>query len=394
MQIDTVESFTVGTPEPNKGGFNWVFLKVTTDDGLVGWGECNWADYRARTLAAAIEELSDVFLVGFDPFNVENIREELYRGAHFLHVPDVILSQVMSAFEMACWDVVGKALGEPVYKLLGGRCHDALRSYTYIHYKWMPPAAPEAAAEAAREYVDMGFSGLKVDPIWPVTGPRNVPSEELNYAVDVVAAIREEVGDDVDILVGTHGQLFTQAAIRFARKLEPYDPLWLEEPVAPENVDEMARVATSTTVPVATGERVTTPHHIAALLETNAAQIVQPNVGLLGLLGAKKVAGMCETHYTQIAPWMYCGPVAGAANVQLGTCSPNLLIVESIEDWSWFHNDILKEPMEWVDGDLVPPDRPGLGVEPDETVLADHPFNEHVHPYERQRRRRSAYYDE
>ncbi|HIE27898.1 TPA: mandelate racemase/muconate lactonizing enzyme family protein, partial [Candidatus Poribacteria bacterium] len=199
--------------------------------------------------------------------------------------------------------------------------------------------------------------------------------EELRYAEAVVKSIREVVGDKADILMGTHGQLTTHSAIRFGRMLEQYEPLWFEEPVPPENIDEMARVAQHTSVPIATGERLATIYDFNSLLKKQAAQIIQAHVGLNGIMGLKKIAGMCEAHYAQIAPWMYCGPVAGAANIQIDVCSPNFLIQESIEIWSGFHAEILREPIKWEKGYIIPPTKPGLGVELNEEVAARHPYN-------------------
>lgn len=383
MQIGDVETYTVGTPEPHKGGSNWYFVKVVTTDGLVGWGECTMTHDRTETMDQLFEELKDPLVVGFDPYNVESLHDRIYRSQQHFHVPGVLQAQFKAAIEMACWDIVGKVTGEPVYNLLGGRHNEKIRSYTYLHYEWEPPQVPEEAAEAARDYVDDGFTGLKVDPLHPIDGPRSISLKELSYAEDVIGAIREAVGDECDILVGTHGQFNTQSAIRLARRIENYDPLWFEEPVPPEKVSEMAEVARSTTVPVATGERLTTKFHFSDLLEQSAAQILQPDLGLTGILEAKKIASMAETHYVPIAPWHYAGPVQGAANIQLDTCTPNFLIQESIEDWTFFHNDLLEEPIKWEDGDIVPPDRPGLGVELDEEELACHPPNVGPPPWDR-----------
>ena len=383
MRITEVETIPVGTPAPHKGGSNWLFVKLVTDDGLVGWGEPTKTDYRLETLRAAYEEFAEQFLIGFDPFDVEQLRWDLYRGAHDFHAPGNVQGQLFAGAEMACWDIVGKAVGEPIYRLLGGQYNDRLRSYTYLHYKWEPPQPPEKAAEAAREYVDMGFTGLKLDPLHPIAGPRPVSLEELQYGEDVVAAIRREVGDACDILLGTHGQLDTQTARRFANRIEEYDPLWFEEPVPPENVSEMARVAESTSIPIATGERISTKHQFSTIIESGAAGIIQPDTGLTGILQAKKIAGMAEAHYIPVAPWHYCGPIQGAANIQLDVCTPNFLIQESIEDWEFFHNELLKDPLEWNDGDIIPPSDPGLGVELDESVAEQHPPNETTHHADR-----------
>lgn len=381
MEIASVEPYIVGVPEPYKGGLNWVFVKVTTDDGTVGWGEGSIASSRPRTLAQAVEELAP-YAIGRDPFDVEALRGDLYEGGHFFHIPGPIQAQVIAALDIACWDIMGKAVGKPVYKLLGGQVNDQLRSYTYAHYEMPDQATPEEAADAAEYYVDMGFSAIKIDPIPPVVGPREVPKGELDYAEDVIAHVREAVGEQVDICVGTHGQLHTQEAVRLGRRLEQFDPLWFEEPVSPEKVDEMARVSDKTSVPIATGERLTTKHQFADLVEAQAAQILQINIGMIGILEAKKIAGLAESHYLQIAPWMYCGPIHGAASIQLGACSSNFLVQESIEDWSdSLHNEILTEPLDWEDGYITPPDTPGLGFELDEDALEAHPINEDTEQY-------------
>jgi 2-dehydro-3-deoxyphosphogalactonate aldolase len=187
--------------------------------------------------------------------------------------------------------------------------------------------------------------------------------------------LREAVGSKADLLFGTHGQFSSSGAIRLARKLEPYDPLWFEEPTPPEMPEEMARVARQTSIPIATGERLATKYEFARVLETGAASILQMALGRVGgILEAKKIAGMAEAHYAQIAPHLYCGPIEGAANIQISACSPNFLILESIQTWGGFHALILKEPIRWEDGCVIPPTRPGLGVELDEAVAAKHPY--------------------
>jgi 2-dehydro-3-deoxyphosphogalactonate aldolase len=184
------------------------------------------------------------------------------------------------------------------------------------------------------------------------------------------------VGSRCDLLFGTHGQMTAAGAIRLARRLEAADPLWFEEPTPPANVDEMAKVAAGTRIPIATGERLTTKYEFAQVLDKGAAAILQPALGRVGgILEAKKIAGMAEAWYAQIAPHLYCGPIEGAANVQLDTCSPNFLIQESIQTWGGFHSEILKKPMQWQDGYIIPPTAPGLGVELNEEVAARHPYD-------------------
>ena len=161
----------------------------------------------------------------------------------------------------------------------------------------------------------------------------------------------------------------TSSAIRLAKRLEKFDPMWFEEPIPPENFEEMGKVALSTTIPIATGERLATKYEFSKILESKGASILQMNLGRAGgLLEAKKIAGLAETHYAQIAPHLYCGPVVGAANIQISTCSPNFLILEGIKDWKGFSSEIIKDPIEWRDGYVIPPTKPGLGIELNEKI--------------------------
>jgi 2-dehydro-3-deoxyphosphogalactonate aldolase len=290
---------------------------------------------------------------------------------------------VISALEIALWDIKGKATGKPVYELLGGKVHERLRSYTYIY----PDVAKgqdsslywnaEASAERAAHYVKMGFTGIKFDPAAPYSpfDPRQPSLESMDLCEKFCRLIREAVGSKADLLFGTHGQFTTSGAIRFAKRLEKYEPLWFEEPVPPEKPEEMALVARATTIPIATGERLATKYEFARVLETRAASIIQMEVGRVGgLLEAKKIASMAEAYYAQIAPHLYCGPVIGMANVHLAACSPNFLILESIETWGGFHGKILKKPVRWEAGYVIPPTEPGLGIELDEDVARAHPY--------------------
>ncbi len=287
---------------------------------------------------------------------------------------------------MALWDIVGKAVDKPVHALLGGRVHERLRSYTYLypdtdegdaHSDAAVYREPDAAAERAPEYVAQGFTAVKFDPAGPYStfDPRQPSLERLALSEAFCSRIREAVGTRCDLLFGTHGQFTASGAIRLARRLEPYDPLWFEEPTPPEKPEEMARVAAQTTIPIATGERLTTKYEFARVLELRAASILQMALGRVGgLLEAKKIAGMAEAYYAQIAPHLYCGPIEGAANIQIAACIPNFLILESIRDWGGFHAKILKTPIRWEDGYVIVPDAPGLGVELDEEVALTHPY--------------------
>ncbi len=380
MKITDVKTFVVGNPPPHFGGLYWIFVKLTTDSGISGYGEVYSVPFHPDVVVRMIEDVCARRVIGTDPFRIERLWRIIY-GSGFTQRPDTSLMGVLSGIEIACWDIIGKELGKPVYELLGGRVHEKLRSYTYIYPregdKTDVYVDADLAAERAVEYADQGFTALKFDPVSPFSAfdPRQLSLEALDRAELFVKTLRGAVGSRCDLLFGTHGQMTAAGAIRLARRLEPYDPLWLEEPVPPANVDEMARVARQTTIPIATGERLSTKYEFAQVLGRQAASILQMALGRVGgILEAKKIAGMAEAHYAQIAPHLYCGPIEGAANVQISTCSPNFLILEGIEDWTGFHAKILKKPMQWQDGYVIPPTEPGIGVELDEEVAAAHPY--------------------
>ena len=388
MKLINCEVFVVSTPPPHRGGRHWVFVRLTADNGIQGVGEAYAVPFHPLKITALIDDVFETYAVDTDPFNIELLWRSVYYGEGHERLqhhqyPDHTVMGVLSAIEMACWDIVGKALEQPIYNLLGGRYHERLRSYTYLYPdaerpRSSPHTDPVEAADRASHYIERGFTAVKFDPIIDIMGrldPREPPIDRLDNAEAVVRAVREAIGGRGDILVGTHGQITTSGALRLARRLEPFDPLWFEEPVPPENKDEMARVAQFTTIPIATGERMSTKYEFRELLAKQAASILQMALGRVGgILEAKKIAGMAEASYAQIAPHLYCGPIEAAANIQLDTCSPNFLIQESIEDFSGFHAEILKRPIEWEDGYIIPPTAPGLGVELDDEVVAAHPY--------------------
>lgn len=393
MKITGAKTFVVENPPPSFGGPYFVFVKLTTDAGIEGLGEAYGVPFRPDLAARMIEDVVERYLIGHDPFRIEAMWRVVYSSGYTQH-PDLTLMGVLSAIEMACWDIVGKDTDKPVYQLLGGQVHERLRSYTYLY----PDPSnredlsvyidPDVAPKRAAAYAEMGFTALKFDPVsqYGAFDPRQLTLEELDRAERYTANVREAVGSRCDLLFGTHGQMTTSSAIRLAKRLEPFDPLWLEEPTPPENPEEMGRVARATSIPVATGERLTTKYDFAKVLQAQAASILQMNLGRVGgILEAKKIASMAETFYAQIAPHLYCGPVVGAANIQLATCTPNFLIQEGIETWGGFHAEILKKPIDWEDGYIIPPTGPGLGVELNEEVAAAHPYSgneRHLNPVE------------
>jgi galactonate dehydratase len=380
VKLTGIKTFVVGNPPPHFGGRYFVFVKLTTDNGSTGLGEAYCVPFSPHLVAKLCEDVFARYLEGQDPHDIEAMWRRVYSSGFTQH-PDLTLMGVLSALEMACWDIVGKEAGQPVYKLLGGQVHEALRAYTYIYTRPGDKTDvyhdPDLAAERAQLYLDMGFTALKFDPAgaYSAFDGRQLSLEALDLSERFCKTLRAAVGSRADLLFGTHGQMTAAGAIRLAKRLEAYDPLWLEEPVPPDAPEEMAKVARATSIPIATGERLTTKYDFARVLDCGAAAILQMNLGRVGgLLEAKKIAGMAEVRHVQIAPHLYCGPVVGAANVQLATCSPNFLILESIEDWGGFHAQILKTPMRFEDGHVIPPTAPGLGVELDEAVALANPY--------------------
>ncbi len=388
MRLDKIETFVVGNPPPRHGGRYFIFLRLTTECGVTGIGEIYNATFGPDLCAAMARDVFERQFLGNDPHHIEMMWRRTY-GAGFTMRPDVTVMGVLSGLEMACWDIVGKAADQPVYQLLGGKVYDRLRSYTYLYPQegdvYPDPGAssvyndPDMAAEAAMKAVEQGFTAVKFDPAGPYSiydghQPRLI---DLDLSEQFCKSIREAVGTRADLLFGTHGQFTVSGAKRMARRLEAYDPLWFEEPIPPENPSDMAEVARYTAIPVAAGERLCTKHEFARMLEAGAASILQMNLGRVGgILEAKKIASMAETRQAQIAPHLYCGPVVAAANIQIATCSPNFLILESIGRFDGPFMDFLTTPITWEDGYVIPPEAPGLGFELNDAAIAAHPYND------------------
>lgn len=380
MKLRGIKTYVVGNPPPGNGGRYFVFVKLTTDDNVHGVGEAYCVPFHPHLVARMLADVFGRYLEGEDPHDIESIWRRVYCAGYTQH-PDLTLMGVLSALEMACWDIIGKAAGQPVYKLLGGQVHERLRSYTYIYArpgdKVNVYQDPQLAAERAAEYVAQGFTAIKFDPAGPYSAfdGRQLSLAQLELCERFMRELREAVGTRADLLFGTHGQMTAAAAVRLARRIEPYDPLWFEEPVPPDAPEEMALVARATRIPIAAGERLTTKYDFARVLRAQAAAILQMNLGRVGgILEAKKIAAMAEVQHVQLAPHLYCGPVVGAANIHLATCSPNFLILEGIERWQGIHAELLLKPIRWEAGYVIPPREPGLGVELNEEVIARHPY--------------------
>jgi len=374
MKIINIKVFVVGNPPPYFGGRYWVFIKLITDKDIVGYGEIYSVPFHPNVVSKMIEDVFDRYVKNKDPFKIEKLWRTIYSSG-YTQRPDVSLMGIISGIEMACWDIIGKELGKPIYEILGGQVHKKLRAYTYLYPKKSDKSNvytdANLAAERAVEYLEQGFTAVKFDPIgsYSPLDPRQLALEELLKVENFVKLIYESVRNKCDLLIGTHGQMTTASAIRLAKRLEKFDPMWFEEPIPPENYDEMGKVAMSTSIPIATGERLSTKYEFSKILQSKGASILQMNLGRAGgILESKKIAGLAETHYAQIAPHLYCGPIVGAANIQIAACSPNFLILEGIKKWEDFYSEILIDPIQWSNGYVIPSTKAGLGVELNEKV--------------------------
>jgi len=380
VKIVSAKTFVVGTPAPHDGGAFWVFVKLTTDSGVEGIGEVYAVPFHPAVVEKMVEDVVDRYVIGTSPFDIEALWRRAY-SAGFTQRPDVSMMAILSGIETACWDIMGKETNQPVYNLLGGKVRDRVRTYTYIY-----PAPGEddsvysnadISCERAATYIKDGFTALKFDPIGPYSAfdPRQLSLEMLDFTEKFVKQLREAVGNKVDLLFGTHGQMTPSGAIRLAKRLEKFDLLWFEEPTPPDMPEEMARVAAATSIPVATGERLATKYEFARVLRHNAAAILQPAIGRVGgIMETKKIAAIAETHYAQIAPHLYAGPIESAANLHVDLSTPNFLIQESIGKMENFHAKLLKKPLPWENGYFLPTTEPGLGVELNEEVAIANPY--------------------
>ena len=382
MKLKDLEIFVVGNPPPGWGGRYFIFVKLTTDNGIVGYGEVYAAAVGPDAMKAVIEDVFNRHMSGENPENIEMMFRRSYSSG-FTQRPDPTIIGAFSGLEIACWDILGKAHDRPAYALMGGVMNERIRSYTYLyplpHHDvaefW---TSPDMQAETAAEMVKLGFTAVKFDPAGPYTarGGHMPAMTDIDISVRMCAAIREAVGTKADLLFGTHGQFTTGGAIRLGRALEPYDLLWYEEPVPPDNVDAMASVARAVRIPVATGERLTTKADFALVLRAGAANILQPALGRSGgILETKKIAAMAEVYNAQIAPHLYAGPVEWAANIQLGVNIPNLLMVETIGTGGGFSGDLIKQSIKWEDGFIHAPTDAGLGIKFDEDLARATPYD-------------------
>jgi len=380
MKLADLEVFVIGTPPPGWGGRYWLIVKVTADNGIVGYGEVYAASVGPKAMVAVIEDVFERHMQGENPENVELMFRRAYSSG-FTQRPDLTVMGAFSGLEMACWDMLGKAHDRPAYALLGGMMNERLRAYTYLYPMAHHDASafwssPEMQVESALEALAQGFTAIKFDPAGPYTirGGHQPALTDIDLSVRMCAALRKAVGNRADLLFGTHGQFNPSGAIRLGQALEPYSPLWFEEPIPPDNLLDFAQVAQAVRIPLATGERLTTKAEFGTLLRTGGAAILQPALGRSGgILETKKIAAMAEAFGAQVAPHLYAGPVEWAANIQLAVTLPNLLLIESIQTGGAFHRALTRESITVEDGYIAAPTAPGLGIEFDEDLARAHP---------------------
>ena len=347
-----------------------VFLELTTDDGLTGVSEVRMVN-KTDTLVACIGELAPRYVIGADPFDVERLAWNVQR-AEYGRAGEVAQS-ALAAFEVASWDLMGQSLGVPVWKLLGGRFRDRVPAYANGWYQAEREAG--AIARLARGVVERGYRALKLDPFGAASA--ELPAEDRRRAESIVAAVREAVGPDVQILIEMHGRFTPATAVRVASMLEPFDPEWIEEPVPPENAAALARVKAATRIPIATGERAHSIADIRELVETGVADVVQADLTHFGgFLPMKHLAGWADAHYLLLAPHNVCGPVGTMANVHFAIATPNYKLLEHFNDFAdpWVQ-DLVDHPprVSAEDGCFGLPERAGLGVRLNHDACAAHP---------------------
>lgn len=373
MKITRIKSVVV-----NAESRNWILVKVETDQaGLYGWGEAS-LELKTRSVVGAIDDLAEL-IIGNDPTRIEYIYQKLYRASFFR--PGVIGMSAISGIEHACWDILGKSLNVPVYKLLGGNVREKVRMYSHLGGGRMSSVYdtfdPGPLIDLALEVVDKGYTAVKV-----VCVPFSEPLMGVTYTrrfADAIEKLRLALGDSVDIMVDFHGRTYPAVAIQYINAIAECAPLFCEEPVPPENIEALAQVKNAVSVPIATGERLVTRHQFVNIFERHACHVIQPDLCHCGgLAEARKIAAMAEAYYMGIAPHNPLGPVANAVALHFALATPNFIIQEDMLSdvpWRW---DVVRHSLVSKNGYWQMPETPGLGVEVNEEQAARHPFQQEI----------------
>jgi len=380
MKLKDLKIIVTRPPPPGWGGRYWILVKLTTDNGISGWGECYASSVGPTAMQAVIKDVFERYFLNESPSNMERMFRRTYSSG-FTQRPDLTVMGAFSGLEIACWDILGKYYDCPTWQLLGGKINERVRAYSYLypleHHDlndfWV---SPDMAAESALNLIEKGYTAVKFDPAGPYTmrGGHMPAMTDIRLSVDFCKAIREAIGDKADILFGTHGQFTTSGAIRLGKAIEPYSPMWFEEPIPPDNLSEFTKVQRALDIPIATGERFTTKIEFAEILKSGGASIIQPALGRAGgIWETKKTSAIAEVFNAQVAPHLYAGPIEWAANIQLSASIPNLLIAESIE--TTFHDSLINRKIKVEDGHIEVSQEAGLGIEVNETLAEKHPYD-------------------
>ncbi|MDH3600896.1 MAG: mandelate racemase/muconate lactonizing enzyme family protein [Candidatus Tectomicrobia bacterium] len=369
MQVTAVTPFIV---DPGRGK-NWVFVKVDTDTGITGWGECYTQSDRDQSIVVHVQQLAR-YLVERDPFHIKHFTHMAYhdfagkRGA-------MDLFSAISGLELALWDIVGKQLGAPVYNLLGGPCRDRIRVYANGWYGGAK--TPDDYAEKAQAVVQRGFTAMKFDP-FPGPWRTHISRRAEQQAVATVKAVRDAVGPDIDLLIEVHRRLAPMHAVRVARQMEEFEPFWYEEPTSARNLDALAECRRDIRMPIVTGEELYTKAEFRQVFELQAADIINPDVcNCGGLLELKEIAAMAEPYGVVVSPHNYNSTTIGlAATLQVSACIPNFLITEYFVNFEDRAQEVAVQPFEVKDGYIQLPEGPGLGLELRQEALETYPYRE------------------
>ena len=366
MRIAEVRPLVLGT-----AWRNLTFVVVRTDDGLEGVGEVRMIN-ETEALLGYLSEAVPTQVLGADPFAIEALVQRMWRR-EYARAGQIAMS-ALAVLEIACWDIVGKALDQPVYRLLGGPVREKIKAYANGWYT--VERTPEEFQEAARRAVGKGYRALKLDPFG--AGAWELEPEQRTRALELVEAVRDAVGPEVEILIEMHGRFTPAQAVSIARDLEPFRPSWIEEPVPPENIPALKKVSDRVAIPVASGERIHARDEFRELFELQAADVVQPDLTMCGgIAETRRIAAWAEAYYMLVAPHNVGGPVSTAAALHLAAATPNFKIQEHFNDFGESYvKDAAPGNPEVVDGCFSLPHGPGLGVAIDEDVVREHPRRE------------------
>ncbi len=366
MKITQIKPFVVDCFRTN-----FVFVKIYTDEGITGVGE-GTLEYKEKAFLGALEHIEE-YLIGKSPLDVEQHFHNIYRDAYWRGGP--VLMSALSAVEMAMWDILGKSLGVPVSQLLGGKVNDKVR--IYVNGWFAGAKEPEEFAEKAKAAVKRGVTAMKWDPFGKAY--LEISNAELNKALRNVAAVREAVGDDVDLLIEGHGRFNVPTSIKIAKELEQFKPMFFEEPTPPDSLEALKQVKDKSPVAISAGERLYTRWDYRRFFDIMPADFIQPDVSHAGgIMELKKIAAEAECRYIPFAPHNPSGPVANAATLQLAASCPNFSILEIMySDVPW-RKDITNESLEYKDGYITIPSKPGLGIEINEEECLKHPYKPHT----------------